>query len=56
MLYEVITVVAYLEDCINNSGHSLVNDFRELWPYTNRLTVEEYEFTKGRGLERNNFV
>jgi len=44
-------VVAYLEDCINNSGHSLVNDFRELWPYTNRLTVEEYEFTKGRGLE-----
>lgn len=44
-------VVGWLEDCINNSGHTLVDDFRELWPYTNRFVVEEYEFTKGKGLE-----
>lgn len=44
-------VVTWLEDCINNSGHTLVSDYRELWPYTNRYTVEEYEFTKGQGLE-----
>lgn len=44
-------VVTWLEDCINNSGHTLASDFRELWPYTNRYTVEEYEFTKGQGLE-----
>jgi len=28
-------VISYLEDCINNSGHSLVSDQRNLWPYTN---------------------
>jgi hypothetical protein len=27
-------VVAYLEDCINNSGYALANDFRNLWPYS----------------------
>lgn len=27
-------VVAYLEDCINNSGYGLVDDFRNLWPYS----------------------
>ncbi|WP_340111731.1 RagB/SusD family nutrient uptake outer membrane protein [Maribellus mangrovi] len=44
-------VVSWLEDCINNSGHTLANDYRELWPYTNRFTVEEYELTKEQGLE-----
>lgn len=44
-------VTGWLEDCINNSGHELVDDFRELWPYTNAYTVEEYEFTKDQGLE-----
>lgn len=44
-------VVAYLGDCINNSGHELASDFRELWPYTNDLTVEEYNYTKGKGLK-----
>lgn len=43
-------VVTWLEDCINNSGHGLVDDFRELWPYTNSYTVEEYSYTKGKGL------
>lgn len=44
-------VIGYLNDCINNSGHQLSKDFRELWPYTNALTVEEYAFTKGKNLK-----
>jgi len=43
-------VKSYLDDCINNSGFSLVSDFRNLWPYTNRLTVEDYDYTKGQNL------
>lgn len=43
-------IVAWLEDCINNSGHDLVDDFRNLWPYTNEYTVEKYGFTQGKGL------
>lgn len=27
-------VVAYLEDCISNSGYELLPDFRNLWPYS----------------------
>ncbi len=27
-------VAAYLEDCIDNSGHALASDFRNLWPYS----------------------
>ncbi|MDR1335412.1 MAG: RagB/SusD family nutrient uptake outer membrane protein, partial [Tannerella sp.] len=29
-------VVAWLNDCIDNSGHDLVSDFRNLWPYSYR--------------------
>jgi len=35
-------VVAYLDDCIANSGHDLVGDFRDLWPYTNQYTKSDY--------------
>lgn len=31
-------VVSWLEDCINNSGHGLVSDQRNLWGYTNSAT------------------
>ena len=44
-------VIAYLEDCINNSGHELAKDFRTLWPYTNKCTVEDYLYTKGQNLK-----
>ena len=44
-------VITYLEDCINNSGHALAADFRTLWPYTNKYTVEDYAYTKGLGLK-----
>lgn len=27
-------VAGYLNDCISNSGHTLVSDFRNLWPYS----------------------
>jgi hypothetical protein len=27
-------VAAYLNDCMSNSGHALVSDFRNLWPYS----------------------
>jgi hypothetical protein len=27
-------VTAYLNDCMSNSGHALVSDFRNLWPYS----------------------
>jgi starch-binding outer membrane protein, SusD/RagB family len=43
-------VVAYLEDVITNSGHQLVPDFRNLWPYTNKDTKEDYKYTKGKKL------
>lgn len=39
---QVITkdqVVSLLSDCIQNSGHALVGDFRNLWSYTNRHTL-----------------
>ena len=44
-------VIAYIDDCVNNSGYSLVPDFRNLWAYTNRLTVEDYDYTAGQGLK-----
>lgn len=43
-------VIAWLEDCITSSGHGLVSDFRNLWPYTNEYTVGKYNFTKDKGL------
>ncbi len=27
-------VITYVDDCVNNSGHTLVRDFRNLWPYS----------------------
>ncbi len=43
-------VIGWLEDCINNSGHHLVADYRNIWAYTNKYTVEDYVYTKGQGL------
>ncbi len=44
-------VVTWLEDCIKNSGHTLVGDYRNLWAYTNKYTVEDYSYTKGKSLK-----
>ena len=39
-------VAAALKDCIDNSGHDLVSDFRSLWPYTNSVSKPDYPFAK----------
>ena len=44
-------VINAIDDCVNNSGYELVPDFRNLWAYTNRCTVEDNPYTKGQGLE-----
>lgn len=44
-------VISYLEDCINNSGHSLVSDQRNLWPYTNVYTGADYQYVIDNGLK-----
>ncbi len=44
-------VIGYIDDCVNNSGYELVPDFRNLWAYTNRYSVEQYPYTAGQGLE-----
>lgn len=41
-------VINWLEDCRDNSGFGLVDDFRGLWPYTNSFTIGDYNYTKGQ--------
>lgn len=43
-------VIGYIDDCVNNSGYELVPDYRNLWAYTNKLVVDEYAYTQGKGL------
>ncbi len=43
-------VIAYLEDCITNSGHALVSDQRNIWPYTNIHTGKDYQYVIDNGL------
>lgn len=44
-------VISYIDDCVNNSGYSLVPEYRNLWAYTNRCTVEDSPLTAGKGLK-----
>ena len=44
-------VIGYIDDCVNNSGYSLVPDYRNLWAYTNKYTVEQYPYTAGQNLK-----
>jgi hypothetical protein len=39
-------VISGLEDCINNSGHDLVSDFRSLWPYSNKISKKDYPYVQ----------
>jgi hypothetical protein len=43
-------VVSYLEDCITNSGHTLVSDQRNIWPYSNPYTGADYQYVIDNGL------
>ena len=45
-------VINYIDDCVENSGYTLVtSDYRNLWAYTNRCTVEDYYYTQGQNLK-----
>ncbi|WP_018667591.1 RagB/SusD family nutrient uptake outer membrane protein [Bacteroides gallinarum] len=43
-------VVTILNDCIDNSGHDLVGDFRNLWPYSNEYTKKDYKYAQDNNL------
>ena len=44
-------VIGYIDDCVNNSGYSLVPDYRNLWAYTNKYSRDQYDYTKDQGLQ-----
>lgn len=35
-------VIEWVDDCVDNSGHDLLGDYRNLWPYTNEFTVDDF--------------
>ena len=41
-------VIAWVDDCVENSGHKLVEDFRELWPYS--VSQENYPYAANNDL------
>lgn len=44
-------VIGYIDDCVNNSGYKLVDDYRSLWAYTNKYTVNDFYKTQGKDLK-----
>lgn len=42
-------VIAWVDDCIANSGHTLVSDFRNLWPYS--ISQEDYGYARDNDLQ-----
>lgn len=44
-------MVEYLADCINNSGHGLVSDFRNLWAYSNEYTGAYWDYSLENNLK-----
>jgi len=42
-------VIDWVDDCIANSGHSLIADFRNLWPYS--YSNLNYKYSKDNNLE-----
>lgn len=44
-------VISWLEECINNSGHALLSDYRNNWAYGNNLTALDYKYAKDNGLK-----
>lgn len=41
-------VIKYLVDCIDNSGHGLISEYRNLWPYA---YCKYYGYVKNHGLD-----
>ena len=44
-------VIDFIDDCVENSGYSLVDDYRNLWAYTNKYSVEKYPYTAEQKLK-----
>ena len=44
-------MIAYLDDCIKNSGHDLVGDFRNLWAYSNSHTAKDWQWAIDNNLK-----
>ncbi len=44
-------VIAYIDDCVDNSGYQLVSDYRNLWAYTNKKVVNDYPYVKDQKLQ-----
>ncbi|MFA9391525.1 MAG: RagB/SusD family nutrient uptake outer membrane protein [Prolixibacteraceae bacterium] len=42
-------VIALVDDCVANSGHNLVSDFRNLWPYS--YANQSYKFAADNNLD-----
>lgn len=42
-------VVKCLDDCIQNSGHGLLTDYRSLWAYSNEKTALDYNYVSDLG-------
>lgn len=42
-------VITAIDNCVEKSGRKLVDKFQNLWAYTNRCTVGDYDYTKGQG-------
>ncbi len=49
-------VITWVDDCVANSGHGLVDDFRRLWAYSNQYTAPEYDFVKDLADSGNTWV
>ena len=45
---DLTRVQGYIVDCIENSGHALISDFRNLWPYS--FVNEDYAYAKDNHL------
>lgn len=44
-------VIDFIDDCVEHSGYDLVDDYRNLWAYTNKYSVEKYTYTAGKNLK-----
>ncbi len=43
-------VISWIDECVANSGHGLVSDFRNLWPYSNEVTKPDYPYATANNL------
>ena len=47
-------VIAWIDDCVTNSGHELVNDQRNIWSYTNEASQDNTAGHKYQYVVENN--